>query len=96
MTKCPKLANWFGGLSLVLSLVFWLLLLPGSARRPLDREFFMQGLDGLAFVWLPIWLFSSLFAALSGVLGSRRWLFAVLAPLFSAWLSFSLLASIPF
>jgi hypothetical protein len=96
MINRPKLANWFGGLSLALSLVFWLLLLLGSARRLLDREFFMQGLDALAFVWLPVWLFSALLSVASGIMGSRRWLLAVLAPLLSAWLSFSLLASIPF
>ncbi|MGP8251737.1 MAG: hypothetical protein ACLQHF_06855 [Terracidiphilus sp.] len=96
MTKRRKLANWIGSLSLVLSFAFWLFLLLGSARRPLDREFFMQGLNALAFVWLPVWLLATLFAVVAATLGSRRWLFAVLAPLTSAWLSWTLLASIRF
>jgi hypothetical protein len=96
MTNRRKIANWIGSLSLVLSFAFWLLLFLGSAKRPSDREFFMQGLDALAFVWAPIWLLSAMFAVASGILGSRRWLLAALAPLLSAWLSFSLLASIPF
>jgi hypothetical protein len=57
MTKRRKLANWIWSLSLVPSFAFWLLLFFGSARRPHDREFLMQGLDALAFDWLPVWLF---------------------------------------
>ncbi|MGA7343821.1 MAG: hypothetical protein WBE72_05105 [Terracidiphilus sp.] len=96
MKNRRKIANWIGSLSLALSLAFWLLLLLGSARSLSDREFFMQGLDALFYVWLPVWSFSALLAVASAILGSRRWLLAALAPLLSAWLSLILLAGIPF
>jgi hypothetical protein len=96
MKNRRKIANWIGSLSLVLSLAFWLLLFLGSARRPTDREFFMKGLDALFYICLPIWSFSALLAVASGVLGSRRWLFATLAPFLSAWITANLLGSIPF
>jgi hypothetical protein len=77
-------------------LCFLLLLFIPSSKRPFDRQFFMQGLNALAFLWLPVWLISALLAIASGLLGSRKWLYASLPPILSAWVSWTLLAGIPF
>jgi hypothetical protein len=56
----------------------------------------MQGLDALFLSWEWIWPLGFVLAIAAGILGSKRWWLAALAPIFSFWVSGAVLASIPF
>jgi hypothetical protein len=96
MIKRPNIANGMGYVGLVLSLLYWFLLCLDAAKHHFEREQFMLFLNGLAYVWLPVWLLGLLLSIAAMVMGSRRWGLAAVLPLVSCWLSWSILASVPF
>jgi hypothetical protein len=96
MIKRRNIANGMGYLGLALSLIYWLLLYLDAAKHHFDREQLMLFLDGIAYVWIPVWLLGVLLSISAMIMGSRRWGLAVLLPVVSCWLSWSLLANIAF
>lgn len=96
MVKRKQIASVIGSVGLFCSLVFWLLLCMGNATGHFDRERLMKGLDALFLVWVWIWPVSLLLALVAAGMGSRRWYFATLLPVFSFLISVSILSSVPF
>jgi hypothetical protein len=91
-----SVANMLGSIGLASSLGLWPLLFGFGRLVHFEREPAMQLLDAFFLLWVWIWPAGFVLTAVAAILGSKRWWFAVLAPIFSFWVSGSILAGIPF
>jgi hypothetical protein len=96
MIKRRNIANGMGSLALVLSLLFPLLLSLDAVKHHFDREQFMLFLNALAYIWNPVWFLAFVLSIAALVMGSWRWGLAVVLPVASCWLSWTVLASVAF
>jgi hypothetical protein len=77
------IANLIGWLGIICSLAFWVwfLILPHLSFH--QRGVWMRLDLGVSDVWPALWMAGFFLPIISAIIGSRRWIFAVVVPVLS-------------